>query len=289
MSEQWGVEILSRDFGDEAEVSQALAWRFPGVGGTIVTEHAVLTAIRQEFSASLPGHAKTIFDKHAIIKKLDDYFHRSGKYKYQHIPRPLGSATILQDGGKTRETYFYQWAYGSEGFPWFCPGTDSKRMPVELDEWNKFVSCFYEAGIDLSYDCRVTDGESSKNIIHEAPDGEEARSRFNCLWKRIDFGSRSMIFKPDVCAKFIRDSREKLIRAFGASGLDRYEMMELGLRYIGDGALDAHSMGRLEILTRNYRLSTLRDHVASFLGENTDDPFVLCIPQENGESFSRHQ
>lgn len=288
--ESWGVQkILHRDFGDEAEVLLALSRRFPGIGGNIVTENAALTAIRQEFS-SKPGHAKTIFYKHAVIKKLDDYFHRSGRYEYQHIPRPLGSATIMRGTGETREAYFYQWAQGSEGFPWFYAdtGTDNKRTPVELDEWKKFVSCFYEAGIDLSYDCTVPDGEVSKNIIHMMPDGLKNRSQFNCLWQRIDFGSRSMIFKPDVCVKFIRDSREKLIRAFGSSGFDRYEMMELMLRSIGEGALDAHSLGSLKILVRNYRLSTLRDHAVSSLGEYTDAPLVLCVQQENGESLIRH-
>lgn len=287
--EQWGVQkILGRDFGDEAEVLLVLSRRFPGVGGTIATEKAVLTAIRQEFS-SKPGHAKTLFYKHAMIKKLCDFFHGSDRYAYQHIPRPLGSATIMRENGETREAYFYQWAQGSEGFPWFYVDREGKRAPVELDEWNKFVSSFYEAGIDLSYDCTVPDGEVSKNVIHEMPDGAEHRSKFNCLWKRIDFGDRSMIFNPEACAKFIRDSREKLIRVFGSSGLDRYEMMELMLRHIMDGSLDAHSAGRLEILMRDYRKSTLRDHVASSLGEHTDAPLALCIPHENGDSFARHQ
>lgn len=273
---QWEIKKLYCDFGDEAEVCLALTNFFPGRGGNIRTERMVPVAIRQEFSYA-EGHGNITYAIHAILKKLDDYFQHRGTYEFQHIPRPLGSAALMTEHG-LREMSCYEWFFGSEGFCW----VDSVKEPVIVEEWNKFIASFIEAGIDLGYDCVVPDGVASKNIIHAMGGVSYDRygtSRLNCMWQRIDFGSSSIIVDYEKLARFIRNSRNDLTATFGSVGQDRYEMLQLSVEMLAGGRLSDFDKGRLEVLTRNFRLSTLRAHAASFIGEDADVA-PLCLVEE---------
>lgn len=261
-------------FGSEAKVTVELRTEFPGIGGTITTQQAVVSALREEFSA-LPGQGHRLFFKHALIKKLDDYFQKMKKYEFSHIPRPIGS------NGPDGKDYLYEWVFGSEGFPWFYQDED-RDLPVMLGEWKEFIAAFQTAGIDLSLDCTDSDnGRISKNIIHQLYQYDpDSWSKLNCLWQRIDFGQRSILINFERLAEFAKEQKKKLISALG---IDRYEMMILAAAYLENKKeMNAVDAGRLEILTRHYRISTLR-HLMSKTGGNIliDSPLICRNTKNN--------
>jgi hypothetical protein len=279
----WEIKKLYCDSGDEAEVCLALSNFFPGIGGDIYTEHMAFVAIRQEKSHAV-GHGNIVYMRHAVLQKLDDFFHRRRRYLVQHIPRSFGSATLNTECGP-REMSCYQWSFGNEGFCWRTAGRDSAKEPIVLDEWNEFISSFAEAGIDLQYDCTVIDGEASKNIIHmmNTPIDFLGTARLNCLWRRIDFGARSMIIQYETLARFIRNRREDMIAVFGSRGgsigQDRYDMLRLLVKLLADGRLNDFEAGQLELLIKHFRISTLRDQLISSVGEDTHVA-PLCLVEE---------
>lgn len=83
MVDQNGVvePIREAGAGGEARIIVELRTRFPGLGGTILTQEGVAAALRIEYNqAPLVGHE--MFIRHLIAKKLDDHFYRSGVYYY---------------------------------------------------------------------------------------------------------------------------------------------------------------------------------------------------------------
>jgi hypothetical protein len=143
-----GVETICEDgAGGSATVYIQLRNSFPGLGGTITTEQDFVVAYRlpsgtgleplrehdqsQHFDPSgldmQAAESLHTFLRHALVKKLDDYFFRTGRYKFAHIPRPLGSTGA---GG-----YVYEWVHGSEGF--YTEYYDEEAgfsVPVRIDE-----------------------------------------------------------------------------------------------------------------------------------------------------------
>jgi hypothetical protein len=193
--------VCEGEMGSSAKVCIELRTKFPGIGGTIITHEGVACALREEFNPS-PKSAHRTFLRHMIVKKLEDYFHRKGVYVFAHIPRPLGS--MSREGEDSHESYIYEWAFGTEGFPWEYSDRDGYRTPIRLHDWDKFVTSFYSAGIDLQMDTAdPDDGRISKNIIHQYPrpiaDGTEMTS----LWKRIDFGYESLRMDFDKLQRFL--------------------------------------------------------------------------------------
>ena len=185
--------------GSEASVALEVRRRFYGLGNVIYTTEPVRTATRIEKNTALmTGH--TNFLRHAVFKKLDDYFYRTKRYNVAHIPRPFGSRsgnTLCQEEAAA-ESYFYQWSVGGEYFPWSRTTMEGEE-PIMMDDWNEFVSSFGTAGIDMQEDTTCPDdGRISKNIIHEHNVHVPKASRRNCLWVRIDFGYRStrVVDKP---------------------------------------------------------------------------------------------
>ncbi|MCX8188187.1 MAG: hypothetical protein N3F64_00570 [Nitrososphaeria archaeon] len=242
------VEFICKGgFGSEAEIDVQLRRVFPGIGGTIHTYQAIPVAFRREFSSS-PNVGHRLFLKHAIIKKLEDYFFKKGFYHYAHVTRPLGS---------TSEGYIYEWAFGSDVFPWYYSDDSGESIPVELDDWRAFIEAFESAGIDLRKDCADPDnGRLSQNIIHQFPYGASvSRPRLNRLWKRIDFGDKSISINFDRLLSFLdkyeADMRENL-------RVGRFDMIKLSCKYLllGD-RMDPREFGELTMLVRDYRLSTL--------------------------------
>lgn len=153
--------------GGEAVVRIELRTEFPGLGGTLITNEGVATALRVELKPTHKSGHK-MFLRHMLIKKLDDYFYRKGVYKYAHIPRPFGS--ISRNGKESVEAYLYEWAFGAEGFPWQYPDNEGNVKAIILNDWKEFVELFHNAGIDMRRDITDTDdARISKNIIHQYP------------------------------------------------------------------------------------------------------------------------
>mgnify|MGYP005839088865 CR=1 FL=1 len=255
--------------GSEARIEIELRTEFPGIGGTIHTYQAIPTARRQEYHpAPKAGHRE--FLKHALLKKLEDYFFMQGVYRYAHITRPLGSLA---------EAYLYEWAFGLDGFPWYY--TDSRgESLVQLDDWDRFIQAFAEIGIDMQLDCTdPDDGRVSKNIVHElirTLSQESASPHLNCLWKRIDFGERSIRIDHERLERFLHD-REREVRE--ALRYGRYELIQLVSRYLLEGErMEPREVGRLEVLALDYRFSTLRHLNARGVGpENSRE--VELVPE----------
>jgi hypothetical protein len=250
--------------GGEAQVDVELRTMFPGIGGTVMTMGGVLTAFRKELGV-LKGNAHTMFLRHMIIKKLDDYFYRSEAsraYLYPHIPRPLGSISEngdLDQGIQPIEAYMYQWVHGNEGFPWEVSGLNGNSSQVALADWDIFASKFHSAGINMSKDITdADDGRISKNIIHSFP-YDIVDNRLSSIWRRIDFGMLSCPFDFDKLHRFMRDNRDSLVHILRS---DRYEMMKLTVRYLNpdEEKLDLREIGKLEVFVGGYRTSSLYNY-----------------------------
>ncbi len=252
------ISLGKGGFGQEANIKIELRRRFPGIGGTIKTQEGALIALREQLNkTSKSGHK--MFLKHTLVKKLDDYFFRTKKYLFPHIPRPLGS--ISKEGNNLYEAYIYEWAYGKDNFPWEVTDYSGKTGLVEIDEWNIFVQSFNDVGIDMSIDIADNlDGRISKNIIHQFPiDAYTSNLKMNLVWKRIDFGSNSLPIDYEKLSKFLKDNKSKLI---GMLRMERYEMVKLAIKYLTNKKMDRFDIGKLDILVASYRYNSLRHYVS---------------------------
>jgi len=259
-SSEAGVEFIHEGgTGSEARVDVELRNRFPGIGGTIETYQAIAVARRNEFSKS-PDIGHEMFLRHMLIKKLEDYFFKKGFYKYAHVTRPLGS---------TERAYIYEWAFGRDGFPWSYLNDTGDSISVRLDDWNAFGNVFVQAGVDLQSDCASPDnGALSQNIVHQLHLGANAaRPILNRLWKRIDFGPRSIKLDYERLLDYL-GKREEDIRETLRVG--RYDMMVLASKYlIKRGLVDSKEREKLDMLVLDYRLSTLAFLNARGVGEGS--------------------
>lgn len=234
--------------GGEAIVNVELRTEFPGIGGTIHTQQALPVAMRIE-NSGFPGIGRKRFFVHTIIKKLEDYFFRTGVYSYSHIPRPLGS---VDSNG--HNAYMYEWVFGSEGFPWLYYDDNYDKQPVKLVEWREFASAFEQAGIDLTRDITEPECDGSKNIIHQMHNCS-CPTELNQLWKRIDFGPSSILVDYKKLLKYTADNKESMMEAIRR---ERYNLVTLAARYCWDEAMVSRKeLGMLEVLAMDYRISTL--------------------------------
>lgn len=258
------IEVICEGgYGSEARVMVELRTKFPGIGGTIVTNEGVATALREEHNPTPKSGHKT-FLKHVIIKKLEDYFYRTRVYMFSHIPRPLGSVSRVDDD--PYEACLYEWAFGTEGFSWEYVDQEGNSELVRLQDWDSFKASFNNAGIDMGLDCAdPDDGRISQNIIHQYPAYIEDGRQMNPLWKRIDFGSRSINIDFDKLTAFLQDNREELTNALRN---ERYEMLLLVVDYLEKGIkkMKELDIGRLDALVGDYRRSNLRHYTARGLG-----------------------
>jgi hypothetical protein len=249
-------------FGGEATVCLELRTRFEGIGGTVITEEGVASALRAENSPGAKSGHK-MFLRHAIIKKVEDYFHRKGRHVYSHIPRPLGS--ISKDGEEPYEAYMYEWAFGTEGFSWVYVDDDLNKQLISLHDWNKFVASFHAVGVDMTTDISESDNaDISKNIIHQYPIPLNAEGEMNLLWKRIDFGYQSMRIDFSLLKRFLSEEKEDLVAVLRYW---RYEMLVLATEYLQNrDGMRERDIGRLETLVADYRRSTLHHLVSRGIG-----------------------
>ena len=261
--------------GSEARIIVELRTKFPGLGGTVFTHEGVATALRIEYSP-MPKSGHKMFLKHMIIKKLEDYFYRAGEYIFAHIPRPLGS--ISKVGKEAYEAYLYEWAFGSENFPWEVGDYEGKQIHIRLHDWNIFIEKFYATGIDLSLDCTDPDnGRISKNIIHQYPifiaDGFEMSS----LWKRIDFGYGSINIDFEKLSKYLKDNKKKLLNFLRN---ERYDMLQLAVAYLTKGTKINHKdIGKLETHIGEYRAMSLSHYTSR--GSGSAEPSRIYIESGN--------
>jgi hypothetical protein len=261
MKPQNGVvdSIAEGGFGSEASIKVQLRTLFPGLGGTLITHEGVAAALRIERNACpMSGHQ--MFIRHLVVKKLEDHFYRSGKYTFSHIPRVLGS--ISCGSGEVAEAYMYEWAFGTDGFSWVAPGTGDQ---ITLRDWNRFVDCFFSAGLDLQYDTtNPDDARISQNIVHQYPRwvGSDEMCEMCSLWKRIDFGFCSIRLDANRLLAYVRDHATELRQTLRC---DRYEMLRLAVRYLADrdGMAD-YDLGRLDRFIGDYRRSSLRHYAYGF-------------------------
>jgi hypothetical protein len=243
-----GVEFIHEGgTGSEARVDVELRTRFPGIGGTIDTYQGIAVARRNEFStAANIGHE--MFLRHTLIKKLEDYFFKKGFYRYAHVTRPLGS---------TGRAYIYEWAFGQDGFPWSYLSETGDSVSVWLDDWNSFGAVFLEAGVDLESDCTNPDnGTLSQNIVHQLHLGANASQPvLNRLWKRIDFGPRSIRLDYERLLDYLRKNESDIRETLRVG---RYDMMTLACKYLlSGGSMEQKEQEKIKMLVLDYRLSTL--------------------------------
>lgn len=240
-----GVEFLLRGgAGSEASIDVELRTKFPGIGGTIETYQALAVAARRDYQEI--GHR--MFLRHAIIKKLEDYFFKKGTYGYAHVTRPLGS---------TSSSYIYEWAFGHDAFPWSYRDDAGNIVPVQLDDWSRFMAAFSEVGIDFQRDCTDPDNaDISQNIVHQLHIGTSAlQPSLNRLWKRIDFGPRSITMDYSKILDYLENSQRDIRETLR---IGRFELISLACRYLNDeSGIDEKDIGKLEMLILDYRLSTL--------------------------------
>ena len=239
--------------GETKEVKLLLMNEFPGIGGPIETFQSIPAVYRVESSSTgETGHRRYLM--HGILKKLDDYFFKTGHYKYAHIARPLGS---------TSEGYIYEYVFGSEGFSWYVSMMGEykvDRVPVDLADWNLFTELYRNAGINMVKD--ITDPDAaylSKNIIHAFSRIDESGSnpRLNSIWRRIDFGSTSIDIDYAKFRNYLSDN-EASIRDTLDTKSRRYDMLWLASCYLEDrNCVTDRDIGRLVELTYNFRNSTL--------------------------------
>ena len=259
--------VYEAGYGGEARVFLQLRNVFPGPGGVVKTEQDIAVAFRIPNgmdAASIIESADLTFDleqpracrafvlflKHAILKKLDDYFFKSestSDYRYPHIPRPLGCTS---DGA-----YFYEWVYGTESIPTSYYNSDlNEYSPLYLDEENTAGGLFHTAGVSLFRDTKETEQDLRKNIILEESGLGALPQRISSLWKRIDFGN-SIGIDYDKLLGFLATREDDIIRHLG---IERYEMIFLAARCL-QGAQDPLEFGnlnRLIALISDYRIST---------------------------------
>lgn len=278
MLKEEGVKFMGRGgSGSEAKINIELRTEIPGIGGKIITQQAVVIALREEFNKE-PKMGHKMFLRHTIIKKLEDYFQRKKIYQFSHIPRPLGS--ISRNGENPYEAYIYEWVFGSDSFLWEYLNPEEGHIFLKIVDWSEFGGAFDEAGIDLRTDCTDSDdGRCSQNIVHQFYNmsGDSKDFEINPLWKRIDFGYRSIKINYENLSRFLRDNREALRQVLRS---ERYDMMALSLEYLTNSNMDRLDIGRLDALVGNYRLASLSHYISRGVSVFERDALAHIGPRE---------
>ena len=128
---------------------------------------------------------------------------------------------------------------------------------MRLDDWNAFSSVFLEAGADLQSDCANPDnGTLSQNIVHQLHLGTNvSRPELNRLWKRIDFGPRSIRLDYQRLLEYLERYEAEITHTLKVG---RYDMMMLACKYLlRGGDIERREYEKLSMLVLDYRFSTL--------------------------------
>jgi hypothetical protein len=99
----------------------------------------------------------------------------------------------------------------------------------------------------------------SKNIIYQF--NRQADSiEMSSIWKRIDFGFRSISINYEKLARFLHDNQKRLVSVIR---VERYEMVELALECLTNrNHMSGINIGKLEILSVDYRRATLGHYIS---------------------------
>ncbi|MGQ9845021.1 MAG: hypothetical protein ACUVQN_02275 [Caldisericia bacterium] len=245
--------------GGEATVYIQLRRAFPFFDKTFKTKRDFITSFRVlhkgDFSTSdlIFTRSFSEFLRHLIAKKFDDYFLRKGYYKYPHIPRLLGF---------DEQGYYYEFVYGLEGFyPLYFDEEFMDWKPITLYDERISSSLFYEVGIYLLQDIVEPTSNYVKNIIIEEPKISLMPETISNLWKRIDFGLKSIKFDYENIKKYIKKNEKDMIEILSK---ERVEMVLLSLDFLlKKGAFEIFNQekfNRLKYLIELFLKSTF-DHM----------------------------
>jgi hypothetical protein len=244
--------------GEEAVVTVELRTVIPGISHIIKTTQGIVTAVRWEKYPE-SGLGLTMFLRNMLVKKFDDYFTWNGIYTYSHIPRAFGSISIR--GEKKCEACLYEWFPGEEGFYWKVKGNDLKMEHIKLHDWDNFVNCFGEAGIIIGEDCYDhLDKSRSKNVIHQFPYYDHETLEMNVIWKRIDYGLKSIGIDYEKCLSYLKQNSHKIKEQLRP---ERFDMIDLTLQYLSDiRKLSENDIKLLTYYIQDYRMKSV-DHYIS--------------------------
>jgi len=217
------------DRGQEAFVQLGRPEKIEGIGGILKIpspREVVKRTNSNQPLYSYEGH--DTFCKHLAARLLEEYFKKTGRYKSEHIPKPLGSF----NGG-----YYYEYAVGGEGWPTsvYTPSY-GQEVSVTAEEWGEFTNGFNLYGFSVDHDtANSSDGRIGKNVIFEEWD-ESYRDTFKLheRWKRIDFGQASMPFNYERFQSEIQRSRIDLTKALGE---EKYIMLCLSGNFVKNHVL----------------------------------------------------
>ncbi len=207
----------------------------PCIRGAIHTRQDMLVARITRYRDADPDIGLNLFLRHFLIKKLETYFIKTGRYTFSHIPRPLG---YRLDGC----CYWYEWVYGSERVPRsFVLDPQSFKPGQGLAEWWEFVDAFWSAGVDmvsglrfLPSTNRYSDEVVAKQIIVGEPVGRKEPDYISRMWKRVNFHQRSVRINLPMLKRFLLSNREELERVLFKEphAIGRYQTILLAVEHL---------------------------------------------------------
>lgn len=273
--------ICDGGIGGEAHILVELRTIFPGLGGTIKTAEGVASAFRVENNPS-PKKGHHMFLRHMIAKKLDDFFFRTGKYMYSHVPRPFGSFSKLAGTSCEQlckescptpleqpcEAYLYEWVFGTDCYPveeFRCDDDGEYRYhAIRTLDFFECSTCFNSVGINIQQDSTTSeDARIGQNIVQEHDlvlgEDQDIRSPF---WKRIDFGENSFRFDWEKLNQLLSDQRPRLVSVLRT---ERYEMLLLAMKFLTEREkITDREIGFLEALLGDYRRESMTQFAMGF-------------------------
>ncbi|MFW6181676.1 MAG: hypothetical protein ACOC8N_08010, partial [Spirochaetota bacterium] len=226
---------------------------FRCVDGVIFTLQEIPVARIRYILEADPDIGFKVFLRHFLVKKLENAFMSEGRYRYAHIPRPLGS-----EG----RSYYYDWAWGEQRCGMQLIGSGKREGVLRgLSEWDAFVGFFAQAGVDFQSGARPVcsrhhPGKNvAKNILVRQPYSDREETYISRLWKRVNF-------HPDGTPVDFRKLERYLLReeSFLRRHLTpgRYETMLLAAGYLQGRGLPPSEYRALKRGVHEYRVSALR-------------------------------
>ena len=269
-------EICEIGHGGEATVYIHLRRVFPFFEKMFITKRDFVVSYRVLHKANISSNELLIkrsfseFLRHLIAKKFDDYFLRKGHYKYPHIPRLLG----FDING-----YYYEFVYGLEGYyPLYFDDTNMNWNPVALNDERISSSLYHEVGIYLFQDIVEPTSNYVKNLIIEEPYISLMPENISSLWKRIDFGVKSIKFDYEKTKKYIEKNEKELNEVLTN---DRVEMLLIAIDYlIKDG--NSKTFGEKKFNRLKYLIELFLKSTLEHMGIIEENPEHLIIQKKEG-------
>ncbi|MDI6860984.1 MAG: hypothetical protein QMD25_03090 [Caldisericia bacterium] len=245
--------------GGEATVYLELRRSFPFFEKNFYTKRDFLTSYRVLHKGDIISKELLFkksfseFLRHLIAKKLDDYFLRKELYKFPHIPRLLGFDTF---------GYYYEFVWGLEGYyPLYFDEELFTYLPVKLLDEDEARRCFHEAGIYIFQDIVEPTSNYVKNLIIEEPEISILPNVISNLWKRIDFGVKSIKFDYFKINDYFKRNKKDLIKFLGKKRFSLINLANLYLILNGDEKkFNQKNFNKLKKLIEPFLKSTL-DHM----------------------------